>query len=177
MKDSIGYKAEWKISKFQDKDGEVAKLLRSGLSVEEVSTRCDQVPQIDMIHQNVALNEGLGELIDLLCGLSSPTAYSHAAAYIGVGDSNTAAAATQTGLQASTNKTWMPMDTSYPARTDQTATWRATFGTSDGNHGWQEFTVVNAATDAGKNLNRKVDDKGTKVSGETWTVELSITFS
>jgi hypothetical protein len=93
-----------------------------------------------------------------------------------VGDSSAAESATQTGLQG-TNKTFKAMDTGYPQRTDQTGEWRATFGAADANHGWQEFTVVNAADDAGKNLNRKVADKGSKASGETWTASLKITFS
>lgn len=177
MNDSIKYRADWKVAKFNDPDGKIAEALRKGMSLPEAADEFDQVPIIERMAANVALNEGLGELIDLLCGLGAPTAYSHDNAYIGVGDSTTVAGAAQTGLQAATNKAYMPMDTSYPARTSQTATWRATFGTSDGNFAWEEFTVINAATDAGKNLNRKVESKGTKASGETWTVELSIVFS
>ncbi len=126
---------------------------------------------------NIALNEGLQELIDSICGLGTPTKWDSANARIGVGDSNSAEAATQTGLQASTNKTYKAMDSNYPARTNQTAEWRATFGSSDANYAWEEYTVVNAASDTGKNLNRKTASKGTKSSGETWTLSLQITFS
>jgi hypothetical protein len=98
-------------------------------------------------------------------------------ARLGVGDSNTAEAASQTGLQAATNKTFKAMDSGYPQRSGQTAEWRATFGSSDANYAWEEYTVVNAADDAGVNLNRKVSSKGTKASGETWTLSLQITFS
>jgi hypothetical protein len=69
------------------------------------------------------------------------------------------------------------MDTNYPARTGQTAEWRATFGSGDANYAWEEYTVVNASSDSGKNLNRKTASKGTKSSGETWTLSLQITFS
>jgi hypothetical protein len=126
---------------------------------------------------NLALNEGLQELIDLICGLGTPTKWDSGNARLGVGDSNTAAADSQTGLQAETNKTYKAMDASYPQRSSQTVEWRATFGSSEANYAWEEYTVVNAATDAGKNLNRKVACKGTKVSGETWMLSLQITFS
>jgi uncharacterized cupin superfamily protein len=94
-----------------------------------------------------------------------------------VGDSNAQETASQTGLQASTNKTFKAMDTSYPQRSNQTAEWRATFGASDANYAWEEYTVVNAADDSGKNLNRKTSSKGTKAQGESWTLSLQITFS
>lgn len=152
--------------------------LQNGLPIEVAKARyggafvCS-----DEVTANVALNEGLEELIDLICGLGSPTKWDNANARLGVGDSNTAAEATQTGLQAAANKTFRAMDATWPQRTNQMVEWRATFGSSEANHSWQEYTVVNAATDAGKNLNRKVADKGTKVSGETWTLSLQITFS
>jgi hypothetical protein len=109
--------------------------------------------------------------------LGTPTKWDSTNARLGVGDSNTAAAATQTGLQAETNKTYKAMDANYLQRSNQTVEWRATFGSSDANYAWEEFTVVNAADDSEKNLNRKVASKGTKASGETWTLSLQITFS
>ncbi len=54
--------------------------------------------------------------------------------------------------------------------------WRATFGSGDANEAWNEYAVDNGAA-AHKLLNRKVESKGTKVSGETWTLSLQITFS
>lgn len=176
MKDSVSYKANWKIAKFSDHDGRIAEALRSGKSVEEVSKQFAIVPNIESIPGNIGLNEGLAELIEILCGIGGTT-YSHDNAYIGVGDSSTVESASHTGLQASTNKAYAAMDETYPQRSNQTAVWRATFGSSAANFAWQEYTIVNAATDAGKNLNRKVASKGTKESGETWTLELQITFS
>ena len=123
------------------------------------------------------MNEGLQELIDVICGLGTPTKWDNANARLGVGDSNAAESATQTGLQAATNKTYKAMDATYPQRSNQTAEWRATFGSSEANYAWEEYTVVNASSDTGKNLNRKISSKGTKASGETWTLSLQITFS
>jgi len=177
--DRVGWKAKWRIDKFKDVTGEVAKMLKLGASMAEVMR---QFPEAFIAREewaaNVALNEGLQGIIKLICGLASqPTAWDNSNARLGVGDSNAAESSSQTGLQASTNKTFKSMDSGYPARTDQTAEWRATFGYSDANYAWEEYTVVNAADDTGVNLNRKTASKGTKSSGETWTLSLQITFS
>jgi hypothetical protein len=177
-RERISWKAHWRIDKFRDPTGAIAKTMQLGASMTEILRHFPEAfIATEEWNDNLGLNEGLGELIDIICGLSTPTKWDNANARLGVGDSNTAEAATQTGLQASTNKTYKTMDTSYPARTNQTAEWRATFGASDANYAWEEYTVVNAATDAGKNLNRKCSSKGTKASGETWTLSLQITFS
>ena len=176
--DKISWMAKWRIDKFHDPTGQIAREMQRGISTEAALNRYGEAFIItEKFGANLALNEGLGELIDLICGLGTPTKWDNNSARLGVGDSNTAAAATQTGLQASVNKTYKAMDTNYPQRTNQTVEWRATFGSSDANYSWQEYTVVNAADDSGKNLNRKVTDKGTKVAGETWTLSLQITFS
>ena len=125
---------------------------------------------------NLLLNEGITALLNLLTG-AAETAFSNANAYIGVGDSNTAAAAAQTGLQASTNKLYKAMETSYPSISNQTVTFRSVFESSDANFDWNEFTVASGNSDASDNLNRKVSAQGTKASGQTWTVDLQITFS
>ena len=126
---------------------------------------------------NCLLNEGIDEMEDLVCDTGTPTAYSNANAYLGVGDSNTAAVATQTGLQAETNKAYEAMDATYPTTASQVMTFKSTFGSNDGNFSWKEFTVVNAANDTGKNMNRKVSDQGTKASEQTWVLTLTITLS
>ena len=176
--DKVGWKSKWQINKFTDSTGQIATALQSGLAIDEVkNVFSDAFICSENFDSNIALNEGLQELIDVICGLGAPTKWDNANTYLGVGDSTTAEAATQTGLQAATNKTFKPMDTSYPARINQTVEWRATFGGSEANFAWEEYTVVNASTDLGKNLNRKTASKGTKISGETWTLSLQITFS
>ncbi len=76
---------------------------------------------------NCLLNGGIDEMWDLITG-DSANHFNNAGAQIGVGDSNTAAAATQTDLQAATNKTYKAMDSGYPTSTTQKATFRASFG-------------------------------------------------
>jgi hypothetical protein len=177
VKDKVSWRSVWRIAKFKDADGVIEDMLRKGAAVEDVIRMYPEAfIGIEEFDGNIALNEGLGELIDIICGLGTPTKWDSTNARLGVGDSNTAESATQTGLQG-TNKTFKAMDTGYPTRSNQTAEWRATFGSADANYHWYEYTVVNAADDTGKNLNRKVADKGTKASGETWTLSLQITFS
>lgn len=177
MKDKVGWYARWRINKFRDVSGRIAEALQSGLNVFDAQQMFrDAFLGCEEWDANVALNEGLQELIDLVCGLGSPTRWDASNARLGVGNSNAAENASQTGLQG-TSKAFKGMDSGYPTRSGQTAEWRATFGPSEANFSWQEFTVVNAADDTGKNLNRKVADKGTKSSGETWTLSLQVTFS
>lgn len=177
MRDNISWKAKWTINEFKDEDNEIANLLKNGLTIEQVKQVYPEAfIKEETIDFNVALNEGLQELINLLCGISG-TAFDDTNAYIGVGDSDTVADATQTGLQAAVNKEYKAMDSTYPQRSSQTAVWRATYGSADANFAWNEFTVANGNSDAAVNLNRKVESKGTKVSGETWTISLEITFS
>ena len=178
IKEKIGFKTEWRIDRFRDPYDAIARALEEGISIEEATARAGMnFLGCEVFGGNLGLNEGLQELIDIICGLGTPTKWDSSNARLGVGDSNAAEAATQTGLQAATNKTFKAMDSGYPQRSAQTAEWRATFGSSDANYAWEEYTVVNAADDSGKNLNRKTASKGTKVSGETWTLSLKVTFS
>lgn len=177
VKEILGpWEAKWIRYNWGNVPRKVYETLRNGASINEVIQRFNLQPDVNITEHNTALNEGLQELIDIICGLGSPTKWDNTNARLGVGDSNTAEDASQTGLQG-TNKAYKAMDSGYPTRDGQTAKWRATFNGDEANFSWQEFTVVNASDDTGKNLNRKVADKGTKSSGETWTLELQITFS
>lgn len=110
------------------------------------------------------------------------TFFNNGNAYIGVGDSSTAFAATQTDLQAATNKVRVAMETSYPAHTDGTTSgaasidFRAVFNTSTGNFAWAEWAVFNGST-GGRMLNRKVASLGTKTSAATWTFTVTLSAS
>lgn len=125
---------------------------------------------------NALLNEGIGVMWDLIMGVGA-TAFSNASSHIGVGDSSTAAAAAQTGLQAMTNKLYKGMEAGYPAKNGQSVTWRAVFGASEGNFEWREFTVANGNSDAAANMNRAVSNQGAKASGQVWTIDVSVTLS
>ena len=109
------------------------------------------------------------------------TDYDAANAHIGVGDSSTAFAATQTDLQAATNKFKKGMVTSYPTRSGAALTFRSLFGTGDANFAWNEWGVFNGsgAGTAGPTgvvmLNRKVESFGTKTSAEAWQFTVTVT--
>jgi hypothetical protein len=129
------------------------------------------------IPKNLLLNEGINLLWTLACG-GAGTPWNNANAYIGVGDSTTTAVATQTGLQASTNKYYNPVDSGYPTYgSSQYATWRSTFGSSLANFAWNEITACNSGSDAGANLDRLVQSMGTKASGTSWVATLQVSLS
>ncbi len=160
MVDKFNWKPHWRIEKYADDDA-----FARGETFE--------VSEFD---GNVLLNAGIQLMLDLLIGAGG-TVLSNANAYIGVGDSNAGEDAAHTGLQAATNKLWKAMDSTWPQRTNQTMAWKSTFGSSDANYSWQEFTVVNASSDTGVNLNRKISNQGTKTTGQTWVVTLNVTIS
>lgn len=112
------------------------------------------------------------------------TYFNNTQAAIGVGDSTTAAAATQTDLQASTNKLRKAMDATYPSHTDGTSSgsasivFRSTFGSAEANWAWQEWGVFNSSTAAtGRMLNRKIDANGTKASGASWQMTATLSLA
>ena len=104
------------------------------------------------------------------------TAFNNANSYIGVGDSTTAHAVSQTDLQAATNKFRKAMDATYPSGGSNVLTFRSTFGTSDANFAWNEWGVFNAAS-GGTMLNRKVEALGTKTNTQTWQFTVTLTFT
>ncbi|MDI6815278.1 MAG: hypothetical protein QMC90_04280 [Dehalococcoidales bacterium] len=67
------------------------------------------------------------------------------------------------------------MEAGYPTSGAQKVTFKSSFGATEANWAWEEWSVRNGAT-ANKNLNRKVESLGTKSTG-TWTLEVSITLS
>lgn len=161
MKESITMEKKWLIRKWESDQA-----FAQGHDPYEV---CE-------IEGNMLLNEGINNvLLPLLCGKTAGDAYDNTNAHIGVGADNTAEDSTQTGLLGTA--TYVAMETDYPTVGSQKATWRAVFDGSTGNHDWREFTICNSAANTGDNLNRKVSDQGTKASGQTWTLDLEITFS
>lgn len=124
------------------------------------------------VYENIGLNAGLALMLDLLIGAGGTT-FAHANARICVGDGSTAAVKSQTDLQGS-NTLRKLVDTSYPTRSGKVLTFQATFGSSNANFHWQEWGIANSSSGATL-LNRKVEDMGTKESGESWIATASIT--
>lgn len=160
VKEIVGWDPKWTVRKYESDE----------------AFKNDKPFEVSEVEGNLLLNEGITRLANLLIG-GGGTAFNNASAYIGVGDSSTAAAATQTGLQAAVNKLYKAMEATYPQIASQTVTWRSVFGSADANFAWEEFTVANGSSDASENLNRKVSSQGTKASGQVWTLDLAVTFS
>jgi hypothetical protein len=125
--------------------------------------------------ENILVNVGIQLMLDKLIGAAG-TVFDNTNAYIGIGDSNAAVSASQTDLQASTNKVRKAMDATFPSRSGQTMTWRCTFSTSEGNFSIQEAGIFNASS-AGTMLNRLLAALGTKTSATTLQVTATLTIS
>ena len=123
---------------------------------------------------NCLLNTGIAELWNLVDGTSTGH-YTNDAAEIGVSNDTTAATATQTALQDSTQAEWFAMTTGYPGTTGQQMSLKGSMGSTYALFAWGEWAVRNTAT--GILLNRKVDALGTKATGTTWTLEVTLTLS
>jgi hypothetical protein len=137
---------------------------------------------------NLLMHGGAAAIWQALIGNGTVTAgqpltyFNNANACLGVGDSTSAAAATQTDLQAATNKLRKAQDATFPQHTDGTSpanatiTFRATFGTGDANFAWNEWGIFNAAT-GGRMLNRKVESLGTKTSAASWVLTVTLSLA
>ena len=159
LNDGFSYRTQWVLRRYADDQA-----FKAAAAFSET-----------VIDGNMLLNEGIGALLLLLTG-GAETAFNNTNARIGVGDSATAEGASQTDLQAAANKTYKAMSATYPQISGQGVTFRAVFASGDANYDWQEFCVDNGAG-AAKTLNRKVSNQGTKVAGQTWTLDVTITLS
>jgi hypothetical protein len=136
---------------------------------------------------NLITNAGWTRLMNLLTAQGGTQALSATATRIGVGNSSTAEAYTDTDLQAAAgaaNRYFQPVSGAGTLGT-RTLAFSATFGTGDGNFAWNEFGIdvgtptVTAGTTVNALLfNRKAGiAQGTKASGQTWTATATVTFS
>ena len=110
------------------------------------------------------------------CLIGTGTIFNNANAKLCVGDSTTAFAVAQTDLQAATNKLRKAMDATYPTIATNAITFKATYGGTEANWAWNEWGIANAAS-AGTLLNRVVEYNGTKLSGQTWVFQVTLTVN
>ena len=152
VQEKIGYQAIWTIEKYDATGKKYAE---------------------EVVYGNILLNVGANAIWALVCG-GTENAFNATNAQLGVGDSNTPAAPTQTDLQG-TNTYWKAMDSGYPQfGVDQKVIFRSTFGPTDANFAWNEFGVRNGSGATRKVLNRRVESKGTKTAGEVWVLTLEL---
>lgn len=126
----------------------------------------------DHIYGNVGLEVGIQVMEDAFIGAGIST-FNSGVAHCAVGTFSGAASAGQTGVQSAL--AYGRMDPAYPARTNQTLSWRSTFSGNVANGLWNEFSVANQSG-VPVALFRKVSPQGTKLSGQAWelTAEVSI---
>lgn len=177
--DCAKFKVLWTLEKWHD-----TKNHGAGLPADEVI----------YAPRNLLVTGGINLMLNLLCGttfntgLSGFTTYGSGSAVLRVGDTSTAAASGDNNLGGGggvqgTNWDESPMNASFPTVVVTTATWQATFGSTQANFQWNEVGVQNLPTGStGPNsyirlLNHKVQNFGTKASGSTWTLTLTIQVS
>lgn len=119
-------------------------------------------------------NAGRNFITTAIMNDGPPTFFDNANAYIGVGDSTTAFAVSQTDLQALTNKLRRGQEPTYPQRATNVLTYRSVFGTADANFHWQEWGMFNASS-SGTMLSRKVEDLGIKANTQSWQITVTLT--
>lgn len=160
----------WDIYTFDDPDGEIARASMNGADMGTLGPYTH-----DTIEGNLTLDEGLQLIIDLVAGTGPGNAWDNAHAHIGVGDGDAPVDAAQTGLMGA-NKSYKPMDATYPQRTGRVCVWRATFGPEDANFEWNEYTIANGPDDTAVNLNRRVERDGPKRPGNTVVYSVTVRF-
>lgn len=175
--DGVRWKVKWTLDKYNEdfEDGDEA-IVRGYDAYERISG-----------DGNLLMYGGASTIWQCLIGngTSTPdgvlTFFDNTNAHIGVGDSSTAEAATHNDLQAASNKVRLPMDATYPIHTPGTTSgaasiqFRITASSGQANFSWQEFGIFNSDT-AGRMLNRKVTNLGTKATG-SWVLTVTITLS
>jgi len=187
--DRITESAMWTINRFENSKDHIQalKAQKDGEALDLYSDKeafgLFDAPQQSIIDGNLLLNEGINNLWTVACSATG-TKFDTTNAYIGVGDSNTAEVATQTELQAVTNRWYQVMDATYPTYgTSQLATFLVTVAGTNANFSWNEMTLAAGANTGASpptgtlNLCRKVSAQGAKQSGQIWVMTYSVALA
>lgn len=122
------------------------------------------------------LNGATGPLAQAMIG-GTYTPLNNANARIGVGDSTAAAVKTQTDLQASSNKTYLGQDATYPQISGSVVTFQITASTSQANYVWNEFLISDGSPGtAWARFVQALNGGVAKTSSQTWTVQVVATM-
>jgi hypothetical protein len=176
MKDVVKGTSITKIWIFKDPDGIIEKLGRQGIPAERIYEMYpDRLIDVKEVKGNVFLNEGIQFIWKAVTGQTGLT-YFGSNSCIGVGDGTAAEDPSQTGLTG-TNKYYKQVDSGYPQLSGNSVIFQATFGSTEANFAWNEWTVANGCDDTYVNLNRKYAVMGVKQSGATWILQVTLTIS
>lgn len=108
------------------------------------------------------------------CIVGTGTHFDAANSYVGVGNGVTAFAVGQTDLVGA-NKYRQKVDAGYPVVAGPKVTFKATFAPAVANFAWEEWGIFNASS-GGVMLNRTAESNSTKLSNQTWILEVDVTF-
>ena len=143
--------------------------------------------EVSEVDGNLVTTAGWTRLCSLMIAGGGQAA-TNTSARLGAGDGAGTAAAGDTDLSASagsTHRWFQVMDATFPSASSNVLTFKATFGTADGNFAWNEFgidigtpTVSSGNTVNATLLNHKTSiAQGTKASGQTWAATATLTFT
>lgn len=121
-------------------------------------------------------DKGVIAAASLFVGDGLIAAYNASNARVGVGDSSTAFAASQTDLQAATNKFRKLVD-SAPVRSNNSVDFTASYALAEANYAWNEIALFNSASGDHMATRRTLSGFGTKTSSEQWVVTLTVVFT
>jgi hypothetical protein len=129
----------------------------------------EQPPYEVVKGENLWLTTGWTELLKVITGASA-SHWGAANTLIGVGDSTTAPAASQTDLIATTNVKYKGMESGFPTTpASGTVSFKAKFLTSEANFAWNEAVVKNNLSSVCWNRSTNGGSYwGTKTSTEVW---------
>lgn len=150
-------------------------LLRTHFKIEKYNWGESTPYATEEFEENLLLNSGIQNLWNLATSLGG-TAWANANTNLGVGDSSTAEAATQTALQGA-SQAYEKQLAGFPSLANETISFKSSFGPAEANFAWNEFDIVTASGTGGTALNRKVSAQGTKTSGQNWTLEVDVTLA
>jgi hypothetical protein len=180
----------WTIHRFNDEDGKIGEATKNGMSAELASKLfADKFVGKSTVEGNLLLDGGITIMWTLIA--TTGTQFDFGNSRLGVGDDSTAANSAQDQLNptVSGNVRFNLIDGGFPIVTAQTVAYQATYASSEANFDWNEFGVDNDQADgAGTSIasystgviglmNRLVSSQGTKISGQTWILTLSIVLS
>lgn len=191
--DKVGWHAHARVDKYTADQEASARVIAASLGrplgeiLKEYFTPHDTVES----DGNTMTRQGRKRLMDRLVGTASNQALDSTHLRIGVGDSSTAAADTDTDLNAAAGATHRQFKLADSAATVGTGassgviTVVATFASGVGNFAWQEWgidggtadgtTVTTEGNTTPGLINHKVTSLGTKTSASAWVFTVTIT--
>jgi hypothetical protein len=186
--DAVKWQAHLTIEKWGEVEtAELTRILGHAPKPEDFHAYAVRPFEVAQVANNLLTTAGLTRLTSLLTG-GGGQALTNTACRLGVGNGAGTAAVGDTDLSAaagSANRWFQVMDATYPSAAAGVVTFRATFGSGDGNFAWNEWgidvgtpTVSSGNTVAALLFNHKTAiAQGTKASGQTWTATASVTVS